>query len=493
MAQRLCAAVIFLLLLGLGVPPAQAQIRQITGRITNAQTQQGVAEATVAVLGTEIVAQADNEGHFTLNAPDRAANLMVRAIGYKRQQVAAPAGQETVDVALEPDVFKLEEIVITGQATGVEQRNLANAVSTVSAGELTRAPTPTIESALQGKIPGATIQANSGAPGGGLQVNLRGVSTIIGDIEPLYVVDGIAVSDVAIPNGANAVTQAQAGGNPRNQDNAVNRIADINPEDIEKIEVLKGGSAAAIYGSKATNGVIFITTKRGQVGKPQFNISQKMGFSERANELGSRTFNSLADALSVFTDTALVTSVFQQGRTFDFEKEMYGHKPFSYETDASVSGGTENTKYYVSALVKDEGGIATNTGYKKQSLRSNLDQELGGGFSLGVNINGIHSLSKRGISNNDNSGTSPFLVLPFTPNFVDLLPTTTGDSLIPADFPNNPFERSNPLQTFQFLTNDEDVWRLLGTGTLRWSAFKTAKSNLQLTGIGGVDYFQQDN
>ena len=493
MAQRLCAAVIFLFLLGLGVPPAHAQIRQITGRITNAQTQQGVAEATVAVLGTQIVAQADNDGRFTLNAPDRAANLMIRAIGFKRQQVQVAAGQETVDVALEPDVFKLEEIVITGQATGVEQRNLANAVSTVSAGELTRAPTPTIESALQGKIPGATIQANSGAPGGGLQVNLRGVSTIIGDIEPLYVVDGIAVSDVAIPNGANAVTQAQAGGNPRNQDNAVNRIADINPEDIEKIEVLKGGSAAAIYGSKATNGVIFITTKRGQVGKPQFNISQKLGFSERANELGSRTFTSLSEALSVFTDTALVTSVFQPGRTFDFEKEMYGHKPFSYETDASVSGGTENTKYYVSALVKDEGGIATHTGYKKQSLRSNLDQELGGGFSLGVNLNGIHSLSKRGLSNNDNSGTSPFLVLPFTPNFVDLLPTTTGDSLIPADFPNNPFERSNPLQTFQFLTNDEDVWRLLGTGTLRWSAFKTAKSNLQLTGIGGVDYFQQDN
>ena len=279
-------------------------------------------------------------------------------------------------MALEPDVFKLEEIVITGQATGVENRNLANAVSTVSGAELTRAPTPTVESALQGKIPGATIQANSGAPGGGLQVNLRGVSTIIGDIEPLYVVDGIPVSDVAIPNGANAVTAAQAGGNPRNQDNPVNRIADINPEDIEKIEVLKGGSAAAIYGSKATNGVIFITTKRGQVGKPQFNISQKFGVSERANELGQRTFGTLDEALSVFTDTALVTAQYQQGRVFNFEDELYGHKPVSYETDASVSGGTENTKYYVSGLVKDDGGIATNTGYKKQALRSNLDQDL---------------------------------------------------------------------------------------------------------------------
>ena len=492
MGQRTCGVVVSFLLL-LGVQVGAAQVRQISGRITNAQTEQGLPEATIAVLGTQIVAQAGSNGQFVLNAPDGDLNLSIRAIGFKRQQLVVPAGQETVDVALEPDVFKLEEIVITGQATGVEQRNLANAVSTVSAAELTRAPTPTIESALQGKIPGATIQANSGAPGGGLQVNLRGVSTIIGDLEPLYVVDGIVVSDVAIPNGANAVTAAQTGGNPENQDNPVNRIADINPEDIERIEVLKGGSAAAIYGSKATNGVIFITTKRGQVGKPQFNITQRFGFSARSNELGSRTFSTLAEAETFASDTALIVSLYQPGRTFDAEKEIFGHKPFSYETNASVSGGTENTKYYVSALVKDDGGIATNTGYRKQAIRSNLDQELGGGFQLSVNMSGTHSLSKRGVSNNDNTGTSPFLVFPFSPNFVDLRPTQAGDSLVASDFPNNPFERSNPLQTYQFLKNDEDVWRILGTSSLRWSALHTGKSNLQFIGIGGVDYFQQDN
>jgi len=491
MTQRMWGIFVSLWLLGFSL--ASAQVRQVTGKVTNASTSAGVAEATLSVPGTEIVAQSGNDGNFVLNAPDRDLVLSVRAIGYKGQQVRVPQGQTSIDVALEPDVFKLEEIVITGQATGVEKRNLANAVATVDAGELTRAPSPTLESALQGKIPGAYIQANSGAPGGGLQLNLRGVSTIIGDLEPLYVVDGMVVSDVAIPNGANAVTQAQAGGNPRNQDNAVNRIADINPDDIERIEVLKGGSAAAIYGSKATNGVVFITTKRGQLGKPQFNVTQRFGFAARSNELGSRTFGSLDEALSVFSDTAAVTAAFQAGRTFDFEKELYGHKPFSYETDASVSGGTENTKYYISGLVKDDGGIATNTGYKKQSLRSNLEQELGGGFNLQVNLNGTHSLSKRGLSNNDNSGTSPFLVFPFTPNFVNLLPSTASDSLIPSDFPRNPFERSNPLQTFQFLKNDEDVWRMIGTSTLKWSAVHTQKHSLQFIGIGGVDYFQQDN
>jgi TonB-linked SusC/RagA family outer membrane protein len=473
-----------------------AQVRQITGRVTNAATEQGLPEASVAVSGTAIVAGTNNQGNYILNAPGGDVTLVVRAIGYKRQQIAVPASQRTADVALEPDVFKLEEIVITGQATGVERQNLPNAVATVSASELTRAPAPTIESALQGKIPGAYIQANSGAPGGGYQLNLRGVSTLNASTEPLYVVDGIVISNVAIPNGQNAVSCAQCGGNPNNQDNPVNRIADLNPDDIERIEVLKGGSAAAIYGSKATNGVVVITTKRGQLGRPQFNISQKFGVFSRAATLGSRAFGSLAEALSVFSDTAKVTAAFQAGggQAFSYEDELFGRKALSYQTNASVSGGTENTKYYISGEAMNDEGIGINTGYKKQSLRSNIDQELGGGFQLSVNMGGTHSLSRRALSNNDNSSTSPFMILSATPSFIDLLPAGgIHDGVTPADFPVNTFGPSNPLQTFNFLKNEEDVWRVLGTSTLKWSALRTARSTLQFTGIGGVDYFQQDN
>jgi TonB-linked SusC/RagA family outer membrane protein len=472
----------------LSVQLGVAQVRQISGRVTNAATGQGLAEATVAVSGTRILAQTSNEGNYVLNAPDGDLTLVFRAIGHKRQEVSVPAGQDTANVALEPDVFKLEEIVITGQATGVERQNLPNAVATVDAADITRAPTPTLESALQGKIPGALIQANSGAPGGGIQLNLRGVSTINASVDPLFVVDGIVISNAAIPNGANAVTAAQAGGNPRNQDNPVNRLADLNPEDIERIEVLKGGSAAAIYGSKATNGVVIITTKRGHQGKPQFNISQRVGFFEAANLLGQRQFPTLADALQFSRDTALVTSLFNQngGQSFNFEEELYGRKPLSTETAASVSGGTEATQYYISGLVKNDGGIATNTGYKKQAVRANIDQELGSGVQLAVNTNVIHSSAKRGLSNNDNTGTSPYLVFPFTPSFVNLQPSG-------GVFPDNPFERSNPLQTFALLTNDEDVWRVLGTVTGRWSVIRGERNNLQITTIGGVDFFEQRN
>ncbi|HEY5940128.1 MAG TPA: SusC/RagA family TonB-linked outer membrane protein [Gemmatimonadales bacterium] len=492
MALRVCGT--FLSLLLLSVQVVAAQVRQISGRVTNAQTEQGLGGATIAVTGTGIVAETSDDGSYILNAPDGDRTLVVRAIGFKRRQVEVPAGQTTADAALDPDPFRLEEIVITGQATGIERQNLPNAVATVSSEELNRAPAQTIESALQGKIPGAYIQANSGAPGGGMQLNLRGVSTINGTVDPLFVVDGIVVSNAAIPNGQNAVSCAQCGGNPRNQDNPVNRIADLNPEDIERVEVLKGGSAAAIYGSKATNGVVIITTKRGQVGKPQFSMSQRFGFYSRANELGSRTFGSLGEALSVFSDTAGVTAAFQPGVSYNFEDELYGRQSLSYETNASVSGGTENTRYFVSGLVKDDQGIALGTGYQKQSLRSNLDQMLGSNFQLQVNVDGTHSTSDRGLSNNDNSGTSPYVAFSATPSFINLLPANgIQDNLLAADFPTNIFAASNPLQTFNFLTNEEDVWRLLGTTTLRWTPLRSAKSTLQLSGIGGVDYFQQDN
>ncbi len=178
-----------------------------------------------------------------------------------------------------------------------------------------------------------------------------------------------------------------------------------------------------------------------------------------------------------------------RGQTFDIEDQIFGRRDLSYETSASVSGGTETTKYFLSGLVKNDEGIAINTGYKKQSLRANIDQELANWINLSVNTNVIHSRSRRGLSNNDNSGTSPYLVFPFTPNFVDL--SATGDEII--DFPLNPFERSNPIQTFSFLKNEEDVWRALGAVTARMALKSTARHNVSLITIAGVDYFNQEN
>src|SRR5581483_9065437 len=280
-----------------------------------------------------------------------------RRIGYIATEKAVTPDQEKVDIALARDVLKLEETIITGQATTESRRSVANAVSTVSADQLTAVQSQTLDQALQGKVAGADIQQNSGAPGGGMQVRLRGVSSIIGTSDPLFVVDGVIISNASIPAGTNSITKATSGaaggsGIASNEDNASNRLADLDPNDIESIEVLKGASASAIYGSKASQGVVLITTKRGHAGRPKFSVTQRFGFSELSNELGSRTF-SKASADSVYG--ALGALYFKPGVTYDHEQEIAGNKPLSWQTQASISGGNDATTYYSSGILEHDG------------------------------------------------------------------------------------------------------------------------------------------
>ena len=487
MVQRI-SFVSLALSVAVGVGAAAAQQRPIRGKVVSAATAEPIAGASVAVAGTPIAALTNDRGEFALAGPEGAVTLLVRGVGYKHGQVSVPAGQSEVTVSLQQDVFNLEAVVITGQATGVEQRNLANAVTTVTSQQLDRAPTATIESALQGKIPGALIQMNSGAPGGGGQINLRGVTTINAGVDPLIVVDGLVIANEAIGSNMNAITAAAAGGNASNQDNPVNRIADLNPADIQSIEVLKGASAAAIYGSQAANGVIVISTKRGRPGAPRFSVTQRFGTFDVSSHLGSRAFKDTSDAVAAFGPNARNYCTLPNGAcpAFDNEAVLYGEHQLSSETDASVTGGNEQTTYYLSGLVKKDGGIAPNTAYQKQSIRANLDQVLGSRFKLSVNLNAVHSLAKRGISNNDNTGTSTFLVFPTTPSFIDLREASSG-------WPVNVFAPSNPLQTFAELKDNEDVWRIMGTSTAKMDAVTTPTQRLQLTLTGGVDFFNQRN
>lgn len=472
----------------LPAPRALAQGRIIAGHVVGALSSSGVANATIALVGSATVAHSNDRGEFAIPAPPGAVTLNVTAIGYKRQPVIVTADQDTVLVRLEADVFNLEAVVITGQATGVEQKNLANAVTSVGAEQLGRAPAQTLESSLQGKVPGAVIQMNSGAPGGGGQINLRGVTTINAGVDPLIVVDGVVIANDAIGSNMNAITAAASGGNASNQDNPVNRIADLNPSDIANIEILKGASAAAIYGSQAANGVIVITTRRGTTGRPRFSVTQRFGTVDRLSSMGARRFIDTTDAIAAFGPRARNYCTLPGGACpfFDNEAALYGEHPMSASTQASVTGGTEQTTYFISGLTENDGGIAPNTGYQKQSIRTNLDQVLGSHFKVGIGLNVVHSLSKRGISNNDNTGTSTYLVYPSTPSFVDL--RATGGA-----YPDNPFAPSNPLQTFAELKNNEDVWRMIATSNVKWHAMETGAQQLDFTLTGGIDYFNQRN
>jgi len=264
--KRISSSVFSLLLLVLVSTTAFAQARRITGRVTVEGSGEAIPAASINVAGTSLGTYTDEQGNFSLNVPDGPATLRIRRIGYAQKTIAVPAGATEANVALARDALQLETQVVTGTATTVSSINAANAVTVVSGEKLNRVPAQTLDYALQGKVPGATITQNSGAPGGGVQVQLRGVSTINSSFLPLYVIDGVIIDNSSIANGINAITQAAGGQFASSQDQRVNRTADINPNDIESIQVLKGPSASSIYGSRGTNGVIVITTKQGQAG-----------------------------------------------------------------------------------------------------------------------------------------------------------------------------------------------------------------------------------
>src|SRR5438093_3101876 len=209
----------------LGAGPAWAQTRIVRGRVMDSLTSQPLVYGQVAVQGATTGTSIKEDGTFTLAVPPGDVVLMFRSIGYQRKDVTVPAGQNSVQVSLAKDYFQLEAIVVTGQATGVERKNLANAVATVTAEQLVQTPATSVEHALSGKVTGANITTTSGAPGGGNVVQLRGVTSIIGKFTPLYVVDGVIVSDVSIAPGTNLLSRSFGNGLgiADIQDNPVNR------------------------------------------------------------------------------------------------------------------------------------------------------------------------------------------------------------------------------------------------------------------------------
>jgi TonB-linked SusC/RagA family outer membrane protein len=485
--MRARQGLLFIVPLILGPTALVAQGRVVRGIVVDSSSGAPITAANIAVRGTMIGAATGSDGRFTIvNLPAGDLPLVVRRIGYGARELVVRPDQTDLRIAMRSDPLQLEAVVVTGQATAIEKRNLPNAVATVSADEVSRVSSQSVEHALQGKVPGAVIQTNSGAPGGGVQVRMRGVTSINAASEPLYVVDGVVISNVAIPSNQNAVTNAAGGSNPAlTQDAQVNRVADLNPSDIETVEILKGAAASAIYGSRASNGVVLITTKRGRSGRPEFRLTQRAGWHQLSNKLGARRFSSLAEAVDVWGDAA--ANHFQPGVSYDHEEQLAGRTPLSTETLADFSGGGERTRYYLSGGWKDDGGIIDNTGFERQSLRANLNQQLGSRVSLDAGTNFIRTLAARGLTNNDNTTVSFYMVLPFTPSFVSLNERADGT------FPRHPFAASNPLQTARMMKNEEVVSRYIGSGRLTVDAYNSPTQSLRFTGTGGVDYFAQKN
>ncbi len=477
-----------------GVAAVSAQQRQITGRATSAATSEPIAGVNVSVTGTAYAAVTNAEGRYAIPAPAGAATLVFRRIAFKRREVQVPADQTTSDATLEPDVFNLEAVVVTGQATGVERRNAAIATTTVSGEEVSRVSSPSLDRALAGRVPGAIISQNSGAPGGGTQIQLRGSNTVIGNPDPLFVVDGVIYSDASLPTGLFTVTGSSANrGNGELQDDPVNRLADLNPNDVESIEVLRGAAASSIYGSKAANGVIVIRTNRGKAGKPRATITQRLGVFELLRGPGTRAFT-LPEALNQYAstaaDTALIQSYVVNGQlpVYDHMQEIAGNKPLAYETAIDVSGGAENTRYYLSGGTKRDGGIVDNTFNERQNLRANVDQSFSDRLQFSLNSAFTRNATDKGFTNNDNNGASVSYAIAYIPGFI---PVTPVNGVYPQ--PAISYLGSNPLQTIALGRNHEVVTRFTSGGTLTLQAAQSAHHSLRFVAAGGIDLFAQTN
>lgn len=459
---------------------AQAQ-RTVTGTVMDAETGETIPGANVRVQGTSIGTTTDVEGAFSINVPADRKTLVFSFVGYRARTVELAGGENEVDVQLQPDVLGLEEVIVTGLASSAKRRNLANSVGTIQQDDLVPVPTQTLERALSGKIAGLSVSQNTGAPGGGINVNLRGTSTITGSTQPLYVIDGVILDNSAIQSGLDFVSAAAAAGSSRPQGQPTNRIADINPNDIESIEVLKGASAAAIYGAKATNGVVIITTKRGQVGETRVNFTQQTGFNTILNKIGTRDFRD-AEGL----DPAVQALVDENG-FIDYEELVYGREGLTSETTLSISGGDKDTRFYLSGLGLSEEGIVDNTGYEKYSARINVEQNLGERVRLQLNSSLTRSESDRSITGNENQGATTLgFSVASTPSYVDITARDDGT------FPNGP-AGSNPLQTVALLKNNEVSYRGILSGLVDVNLLQTDSQNLNLVIRGGADTYSLTN
>ncbi|MDR0865483.1 MAG: TonB-dependent receptor [Candidatus Symbiothrix sp.] len=363
---------LFLLVLCTGVyASAQTTVHGVVSSGADGLTMPGVS---VTVKGTALGTATDLDGNFSLTIPSDKAVLVFTYIGYKAKEVAVTGSSRNLQVILNEDTQLLDELVVVGYGT-MKRSDLTGAVASITAEQIKQGVNTSIEQAMQGRIAGVQVMQNSGAPGGGISVQIRGINSLNGN-EPLYVIDGVAVS-------------GQTSGNS-------SVLSSINPSDIVSLEVLKDASATAIYGSRASNGVVLITTKRGEAGKPKLNYEGYAGWQQLPGKIDVLNLYEYADYYNTraevqgwgiredFRDPSLLTA------GTDWQKELF-RTAFMHNHQVGVSGGAGGTNYAVSGGFLNQDGIGLGSSFDRASFRVNLDSEITKWLKLGVNASYTHT------------------------------------------------------------------------------------------------------
>ena len=360
--------------------------RTITGTVKDdkGNTLPGV---TIEVKGARTYAATNASGVFSVTVPSGAKTLIISSVGMKQKEVSI-GSSNIVEITLEPTVQNLNEVVVIGYGTA-KRANITSSISSVSAKDIKDLPVAGVDQAIQGKVAGVTVTNNSGQPGGGVSIKVRGVTTINSN-DPLIVIDGVPF----ISNTKNSAGYAGLGGSDGQTGNSV--MATLNPNDIESIDVLKDASAQAIYGSQAANGVILITTKKGKSGEGKINYDTYYGISnvvKKLDVMNLREFakyqNEVVPILGIqpteeFADPSVL------GNGTDWQEAMF-RKGQVQNHQLSFSGGKDKTNYYLSLNYFDQSGILVGSDFKRYSTRFSLDHQLKKWIKIGVSTNASRS------------------------------------------------------------------------------------------------------
>lgn len=460
----------------------------ISGKVT-LSTGLSAESVTVLVKGTKLGALTDNSGSYSFNASLKPGNytIVFAGVGYKTKEAGLTIGTAKsykVDAVLYEEISKLDEVVVTGNSQGTTRRQLGSYISTVKADELTKGATGNVLAALQGKTAGAQITQNSGDPAGGISVRLRGISTISSSSEPLYIVDGVIVN-----NSTNRVTNTQSGYDGNNFVGSIgqNRLVDINPADIERVEVLNGAAAAAIYGSRANAGVVQIFTKKGKSGAPVVSFStsyinsslrKKIGVNQSPTKFGGPTDGPGAqtqDILSpALTNTTNVTR-------YDYQDYIFQHASGT-DNNVSVSGGTDKTKYYVSGSYFFNQGIIKNTDFQRYSFRANIEQTFNKWVSANIGLNYVNSNANE--KPDGNSFYSPMNSVTILGNFHNIQQRDALGNIQAVGERG----RVNPVSVIEDIKQKQSVSRIISNFGLKIRPIK----NLSIDYTMGIDNYAQN-
>ncbi|MCF6347692.1 MAG: SusC/RagA family TonB-linked outer membrane protein [Flavobacteriaceae bacterium] len=477
--------------------PLSILAQTITGKITDANSD-AIPFASVVEKGTTNGTTSDGDGNYSLTVNQLPVTIIISSIGFTTKEQEVTDVSSSVNITLTEDAVSLEEVVITGLASSIKRSNLANAVSTISSDELIGTTGQTsVDGALYGKLTGVNIVSSSGAPGGGVAMRLRGITSIVGNNQPLIIVDGIYINNIEIPSGLRFASGANRG----NEENASNRLADIDPNSIETIEVLKGASAAAIYGTRANAGVVIITTKRGRNGKTRFSFGQDVGFTTIANPLGMRNWNptNIFDAFYSPSNDPVVdannraiaqaevdkfnATIAERGSLYDYEDIIYGETGLITETKISADGGDNKTKFFIGATYRDEEGIIKNTGFERLSIKANIDHKISKTFDFALSSTYIRSTSSRSFTGNENEGGLSFgYTLAFTRPWNNLFPDEQGN------YPNNPNYTGNPIFVRDNAKNTDLNNRFIQGIKINTYLFSDDKNKVKIVSNFGVDH-----